>query len=295
MFNMILITGASGNVGQEVLKQIAKLGQPVRATFQSAQKTAAAPPGVDGVVMDYNQAETVRAALRDVDRVFLVGPVAPSLPELERKAMNEIKRSGVRQVVKLSAMGPRDVTFPRQHGESEDYIKSSGVGYTFLRPNGFMQNLVIYSAGTISTDGLFYGSQGEGKVSYIDLRDIAAVAVKTLTEDVHLGKVYTLTGPEALTNSRVAEILSANLGREIRYVDLSPKELKHALLSAGTPEWSANGILELDELYRSGGASTVSEDVRHVLGRKATTFDEFSRDYASSLQKANGSQLTAQV
>jgi uncharacterized protein YbjT (DUF2867 family) len=281
---MILITGASGNVGQEVLKQIAKTGRPVRATFQSLEKAAAAPAGVDAVIMDYNQPVTVRAALRDVERVFLVGPVAASLPELERKATDEIKRAGVRQVVKLSAMGPPTITFPRQHRESEDYIKASGIGYTFLRPNGFMQNMVIYNGATITTQKAFYGSQGEGKVSHIDLRDIAAVAVRTLTEDTHLGKVYTLTGPEALSNSRLAEILSATLGYVISYVDLSPEQMKQALLSAGTPEWSANGILELNELYRTGGASTVSEDVEHILGRKPTDFGQFSRDYSESFQ-----------
>jgi uncharacterized protein YbjT (DUF2867 family) len=295
MPNMILITGAGGNVGQEVLKQIAGLGKPVRAAFQSAQKAAAAPPGVEAVLMDYNQPETVRAALRDVDRVFLVGPATVNLPELERKAMNEIKQSGVRLVVKLSAMGPREVSFPGLHRESEDYIRSSGVPYTFLRPNGFMQNLVIYSQATIRTDGVFYGSQGQGQVSYIDLRDIGAVAVKTLTEDNHAEKTYTLTGPEALSNNRVAEILSARLGREIRYIDLSPKEMKHALLSAGTPEWSANSILELNELYRNGGASTVSGDVERVLGRKPTTLEQFSRDYAAIFQTAKGAQQTAHV
>jgi len=281
---MILITGASGNVGREVLKQITQSGRRVRAAFQSASKAAAAPVGVEAVIMDYNQLETVRAALRGVDRVFLVGPAAASLAELERKATDEIKRSAVKQVVKLSAMGPRSVTFPRQHLESEDYIKSSGVGYTLLRPNGFMQNLLTYSGATIRAQSAFYGSQGDGKVSHIDIRDIAAVAVRTLTEDEHLGKVYTLTGPEALSNSRLAEILSANLGRTISYVDLPEEQLKQAFLAAGTPEWSANSILELDQYYRTGGASEVTGDVEKLLGRKPTSFQQFSRDYSQDFQ-----------
>jgi uncharacterized protein YbjT (DUF2867 family) len=234
--------------------------------------------------MDYNQPETVRAALSDVDKVFLVGPVTPSLPELERKATDEIKRSSVRQLVKLSAMGGHAATFPRQHEESENYIKSSGIAYTLLRPNGFMQNMVNYNGATIRSQNAFYGSQGNGKVSHIDVRDIAAVAVKVLIEDGHLGKVYTLTGPEALTNSRLAEILSAALCREIKYVDLPPAQMKQALLAAGTPEWNAGAILDLGELYRAGGASAVSGDVEHILGRKPTAFEQFSRDYSSSLQ-----------
>jgi len=279
---MILITGASGNAGQEVLKQIAQSGHKVRAAFQSASKAAAAPASVETVIMDYTRVETVRAALRDVDRVFLVGPVAANLGELERMATDEMRRSGVRQIVKLSAMGPRNVTFPRQHLESEDYIRSTGVGYTFLRPNGFMQNMVIYNGATIRGQNAFYGCQGDGRVSHVDLRDVAAAAIRTLTDDTHLGKVYTLTGPEALSNSRMAEILSVKLEREIRYVDLAPEQLKQALRGAGTPEWSANGILELNELYRMGGASAVTADIESILGRKATSFEEFSADYSRS-------------
>jgi uncharacterized protein YbjT (DUF2867 family) len=280
---MILITGSSGNVGQEVLRQIAKTGRPIRAAFQSVSKASSAPPGVETAIMDYSQPETVRAACRGVDKVFLVGPVTSNLPELERKATDEIKRSGVRQIVKLSAMGGGAATFPRQHEESENYVKSSGIAYTFLRPNGFMQNLVNYNGASIRAQNAFYGSQGDGQVSHIDLRDIGAVAVKVPIEDAHAGKVYTLTGPEALSNSRMAEILSANLGREIKYVDLPPAQMKQALVAAGSPEWNVDALLDLSDLYRSGGASAVSGDVEQILGRKPTTFDQFSRDYSSSL------------
>jgi len=283
---VILITGASGNVGKEVLKQIVAAGAKVRAAFQTVTRSAAAPSGVEIVTMDYNQPQTLQAALKGVERVFLVGPPTPNLPALERKAVDEIKQSGVRQVVKLSAMGGRDAIFPRQHADSEDYIKSSGVAYTFLRPNGFMQNFITYNGATINTQNAFYGSQGDGKVSHIDLRDIAAVAVKTLTEDGHQGKAYTLTGPEALSNARVAEILSEDTGREIKYVDLPPEQFKQALLGAGLPEWSANALVDLQQFYRRGGASAVTRDVEQLLGRKPTSFEQFSRDYAQAFQKA---------
>ncbi len=283
---MILITGASGNVGKEVLKQIAATGAKVRAAFQTVSKAAAAPSGVEIVTMDYTQPPTLQAALKGVERVFLVGPPAPNLPALERKAVDEIKHSGVRHVVKLSAMGGRDAIFPRQHADSEDYIKSSGVAYTFLRPNGFMQNFVTYNGATINTQNAFYGSQGEGEVSHIDLRDIAAIAVKTLTQDGHEGKAYTLTGPEALSNARVAEILSDDTGREIKYVDLPAEQFKQALVEAGLPEWSADALLDLQQFYRRGGASAVTRDAEQLLGRKPTSFEQFSRDYSQAFQKA---------
>jgi len=217
--------------------------------------------------------------LKGVDRIFLVGPPTAQLPALERKAIDVIQQSGVRQVVKLSAMGGRDAIFPRQHAESEAYIKSCGVPYTFLRPNGFMQNMVNYNAPTINTQNAFYGSEGDGRVSQIDIRDVAAVAVKALTEDGHVGNTYTLTGPEALTNSEIARILSDALGREIRFINLPPAQLKQALLSAGVPEWSADALLDLQRLYREGKAATVTREVEQILGRKPISFAQFSRDY----------------
>jgi uncharacterized protein YbjT (DUF2867 family) len=276
---MILVTGASGNVGKEVLKQIAQTGAQVRAAFQSVSKAAAAPSGFEIVSVDYQQPETLRAALKGVDRVFLVGPPTSQLPALERKAMDVIAQSDVRQVVKLSAMGGREAIFPRQHAESEAYIQSCGVPYTFLRPNGFMQNIVNYNAPTINTQNAFYGSEGDGRVSQIDIRDVAAVAVKALTEDGHIGKAYTLTGPEALMNREIAQVLSDALGREVRYVNLPPAQLKEALLSAGVTEWNADALLDLQRLYREGKAATVTRDVEQILGRKPITFAQFSRDY----------------
>jgi uncharacterized protein YbjT (DUF2867 family) len=281
---MILITGASGNVGKEVLKQISQTGAEVRAAFQSVSKSAGVPSGVETVALDYNQANTLQTALKGVDRVFLVGPPTAQLTALERNAMEVIAQSGVRQVVKLSAMGGREAIFPRQHAESEEYIQASGVPYTFLRPNGFMQNMVNYNAPTINTQSVFYGSEGDGRVSHIDIRDVAAVAVKALTEDGHVGKAYTLTGPEALTNKEIAQMLSDELRREIRFINLPPAQLKETLLSAGVPEWNADALLDLQRLYREGKATTVTQDVEQILGRKAISFAQFFRDYRSDFE-----------
>jgi uncharacterized protein YbjT (DUF2867 family) len=280
---MILITGASGNVGAEVLKQIVQTGAQVRAAVQSLHKAPAPSPGLEIAVVNYNEPDTLRVALKDVNRVFLVGPPTAQLPALERNATEVIAQSDVQQVVKLSAMGGRESTYPRQHIESEDYIRSSGVPYTFLRPNGFMQNIINYSGETIRTQNAFYGSEGDGQVSQIDIRDVAAVAVKALTEDGHVGKTYTLTGPKALTNNEVARILSEKLGREIRFINLPPAQLKEALLSAGVPEWNADAVLDLQRLYREGKAATVTRDVQQVSGREPISYERFSHDYATAL------------
>lgn len=271
---MILITGASGNVGREVLKQAVAAGQRVRAAYQEVKK-GAAPDGVEGVRVDFNQPDTLQAALAGVEKVFLVGPPTDQLIPLERKAVDVIAQSQVRHLVKLSAMGGRDATFPRQHAESEDYIRSTRIPYTFIRPNGFMQNIVNYSAPSIRTIGKFYGSEGDGEVSMIDVRDIADAVVKVLGEDGHTGQTYTLTGQEALSNRQVAQKLSEVLGREIQFVNLPPDDLKNALVSAGVSQWNADALVDLQRLYREGKASAVTQDVRKILGREPRSLAQF--------------------
>lgn len=280
---MILITGASGNVGREVLKQVALTGAKVRAAYQDAGR-AYPPAGVETVTIDYSRPDTVHAALKGIDHVFLVGPPTAELPMLERKAINVIKQSDVEHVVKLSAMGGREATFTRHHAESEDYIRSTGVPFTFLRANGFMQNIVAFSAQSIGTQDVFYGTEGDGKVSQIDIRDVAAVAVKTLTEPGHTGKVYTLTGPEALSNAQIAGLFTKAMGREIRFVNLPAEQLKPAMVAAGLPEWTADAVLDLQRLYREDKAATVTDDVERILGRKPISYADFLEDHKKLFQ-----------
>jgi len=282
---MILITGASGNVGGEVLKQAAANKLSLRAAYTSVGKAKAAPAGVETVLMDFAKPETIRAALKGIDNVFLVGPPAPNLAELESAFVGEAKKSGVKHLVYLSALGGRKSIFPGMHRDSEEKIEASGLTYTFLRPNGFMQNFVIYNSGTIRAQNAFYATQGDGKVSHIDVRDIAAVAVKVLSTNGHEGKSYSLTGPKALSNAQVAEKLSRAVGRTIRYVDLPEDEFTQALQSAGVPDWSVNALLDLLRFYREGGASQVDPAVEQLTGRKATSFDQFARDYSSAFQQ----------
>ncbi len=282
---MILITGASGNVGREVVKQALAVGLKIRATFQSPAVAAKAPAGLEGVIMDYAKPDTIRPALHGVEKIFLVGPPLRDLPAFEANFIKEVSAAGRRQhVVKLSALGGRESMFPSQHRDSEENIEASGLPYTFLRPNGFMQNLVNYDAGAIRSQNAFYGCQGNGAVSVVDIRDIAAVAVIVLAATGHEGKSYALTGGEALTNEQVAEKISRVAGRKISYVDLPAAELKKGILSTGTPGWSADALLDLQRLYREGKASLVTDDVERLTGHKPITFDQFARDYAFAFQ-----------
>ena len=281
---MILITGASGNIGSEVLRQAAAARLEVKAGYQSPDKAARSPAGVDTVVMDYTRPETIRRALEGIATLFLVGPPTRDVAELEGNVVRECARAGVAHIVKLSALGGRGATFPSLHRDSEERIEASGIAWTFLRPNGFMQNFVTYSGHTIQTQNVFYAAQGNGAVSHVDVRDVGAAAVRVLSERGHEGRAYALTGPEALTNEQIAGILSRVSGREIRYVDLPPAELRKALVGAGMPEWSADALLDLQRLYREGGATRVEGSVEHLTGRRPTGFEPFARDHATAWQ-----------
>jgi uncharacterized protein YbjT (DUF2867 family) len=279
---MILITGASGNVGGETLKQAAAERLPLRAAYQSREKAQSAPRGVDIVLLDYARPETIRPALKGIATVFLVSPAVANLAELEANVVGECGPAGVTHIVKLSALGGRQADFPSLHRDSEERIEGSGVPYTILRPNGFMQNVAAYYGETIRSQGAFYAAQGDGAVSHIDVRDIAAAAVKVLSGRGHEGKTYALTGPEALTNEQIAQILSRVAGREIKYVNLLPAEVKKAMLAAGIPEWSADAVLDLQRLYREGKASQISPDVAELTSRKPRSFEEYARDHEAA-------------
>lgn len=281
---MILITGASGNVGREVVKQALAVGLNIRATFQSPAIAAKAPAGLEGVIMDYGKPETIRAALRGVEKIFLVLPQVRDLPAMEANFIKEARVDGRKHIVKLSALGGRECMHSSWHRDSEENIEASGLPYTFLRPNGFMQNLVNYNAGTIRSENAFYGCQGNGAVSLVDIRDVAAVAVIVLAATGHEGKSYALTGGESLSSEQIAETLSRVAGRKINYVDLPPAEFKKAILSAGVPEWSADALLDLQRLYREGRASLVTNDIERLTRRKPISFDQFVRDYAFAFQ-----------
>jgi uncharacterized protein YbjT (DUF2867 family) len=281
---MILITGANGNVGGEVLKEAVAARLDIRAAYHSAAKAKSAPAAVPTVLMDYKDPGSIRAALAGVEKAFLVGPPARDVAQLEGGFVEQARASGLKHIVYLSAMGGRAAIFPGLHRDTEEKIEACGIPYTFLRPNGFMQNLVIYNSGTINAESVFYGSQGDGAVSHIDVRDVAAVAVRVLSSGGHEGKAYSLTGPQALSNAQLAEKLSLALARKIRYVDLAPEAYKKGLLAAGVPQWPADAVVDLNRFYREGGASHVEAAIERLLRRKARSFDDFARDYSSAFQ-----------
>lgn len=233
---------------------------------------------MSAAIADFGDGESLLRALDGIERVFLVcGPI-PQLVEFESNMINACRAAGVRHVVLNSALGagrfPK--SFPSWHIQVEAKLQASGLGYTILRPNGFMQNIVAYNAQSIRTDGAFYAAMGDARISLVDVRDVGAVAAAILGEPGrHNGKTYELNGPDAVTNAEVAERISRIVGREVAFVDIPEEKQREAMLGAGTPPWQVTAILELQEYYRTGACASVDGLIAELLGRPARTLDAY--------------------
>jgi uncharacterized protein YbjT (DUF2867 family) len=279
---MILITGATGRVGGATLKQLSTKGIPVRALVRNAEKAAlVAGPLVETVIGDLAQPRSLESALDGITAALLVSPLDPHQVELQGNFIDAAKRAGRVHVVKISGLGTAlnsSVRSGRWHAQTEKHVEDSGLPFTHLRPPFFMQNILRY-APTIRASGEFVGSLGQGKVAMIDVDDIAAVAVTALTTDAHAGKVYVLTGPEALSYSDVAETLSRILGRTVTYKDVSLAVMRERLLASGMPEWHVDVQVDFSTALSAGHASAVTSTVEAVTGRPARTLEQFIREH----------------
>ncbi|MCH7666187.1 MAG: SDR family oxidoreductase [Acidobacteria bacterium] len=282
---MICVTGASGTLSSEVIRQLESTKARFRGAYFSSEKAQAARErGIEAVIIDYNRPETLLAAFQGCDKLFLLGPSALNQSELERNAVEAAKAASVQHIVKQSVMGAVEESYSlaKVHRPVEKAIESSGLAWTFLRPNSFMQNAVTFMGATIRAEAVFYSASGQAKISHVDVRDLAAVAVKVLTGPDHDGKAYTLSGPEALTYDELAHELSKALGRPISHINLSPSDLKSGMLAEGMPEAIADQMLDLERYFREGRASFITNDIKQVTGREPTGFPEYVRETAAT-------------
>ena len=278
---MILITGATGHVGSEVLRQTIEAEAPVRALVRDPEKAKEIQDsGVEIVEGDFANPASLDSAFEGVERLFLLSGAVPDQVDLESNAIDAAVRAGVHHVVKQSIYGAEigsSAPYRDSHGQIEEKLQSSGLGFTFLRPTFFMQSI----PSLIAPDGNIYAPTGDGRIGWVDIRDIAAVARHALTEDGHEGNAYEITGPESLSFAEVAEKLSAATGQEINYVDVPAEAAKEGMISAGMPEWLANANVALMTIVREGGLDVVTDTVGDVAGTEPRSVDNFARDYAS--------------
>jgi uncharacterized protein YbjT (DUF2867 family) len=282
---MILITGATGLNGSELVRRLSAKGIPSRALVRNPAKAQilASLPNVEVVEGDMARPDSLTEALRGIERAMLISSSDPTMIETQSSFIDAARRAGVRHVVKLSGIIPEldsPFRFARMHAEIEQRLEDSGLAYTHLRAGEFMPSY-FRQVPSIVARGIMALPMADARIASVDIGDLAEVAIVVLTTSGHEGKTYPLTGPESLTMAEVAEKLSAAIGKTIRYVDVPPEEAKAARLAAGMPPYLAEGLDELFSERRRGKESKVWPTIEEVFGLKPTRFDEFARQNAA--------------
>ncbi|MCX3061827.1 NAD(P)H-binding protein [Streptomyces beihaiensis] len=275
----ILVTGATGQVGREVVAQLAAEGVPVRAGARSPERVQG-PEGVEAVAVDVTRPETLAAALDGVEKVFLYA-FGQGITEFLAAA----RTAGVKHVVLLSSQTVTDA-FPGQepiaemHRSAEAAVVESGIAHTFLRPHNFATNILMWGwPQSIREQGKVRFPHPESHSDVIHEKDIAAVAVKALTEPGHEGQSYFISGPESVTQRRQLEIISEVVGRPLRFEERTPRQAREDLAEI-VPPWVADAVFSY-WAHSDGVPTHLSDTVERITGRPARTFAEWAADHAA--------------
>jgi uncharacterized protein YbjT (DUF2867 family) len=273
---MILVTGATGQIGGAVIGQLDGVAG-VRALAREPVDLG----DVEVAVGSFDDERSLASALDGVETVFLTGRDNPDQVEQHGRVLDVAQAAGVRHIVKLSALAARPdspVALMRWQHAIEERLRESAFAWTFLRPHLFMQNLLRF-AGDVTAGGTLAAPMGDGRYPLVDTRDVAAAAAAVLRDPAqHAGRIYALTGPDALTYDDVARAIGDLVGRPVSYEPRIPEEFRAGLLAAGIPAWRADDLAAIASAY-TDDENVPSGDLAGLLGRPATTFDQFLSDH----------------
>jgi len=280
----IVVTGGSGTIGSELLRLLSARGVAVRG-LSRRPSSGAALPGVEWVAGDLADRDALPGLFAGAERLFLLAGNVADAVRLQKNAIAAAKKAGVLHVVKLSALGASDHSqsvIGLWHWIVERELAASGMAWTFLRPHHFMQNLLDQRR-AVAAEGVVRSAAGDGRIPFIDTRDVAAVAAEVLTGAGHGGKIYALTGPEAFSYRDATALLAEAIGRPLVYVAETPDEHRVRRRAAGDPEWSIAAQLAIAAYQRAGGPTeATTATVEEVTGRPPRSFRVFARDHAES-------------
>jgi uncharacterized protein YbjT (DUF2867 family) len=281
---MILVTGSTGLIGSEILRRLSEAGVPARALTRDMKK-ARQMPGVTWVGGDLSKPKTLPEAFDGIKTLFLLTHYLPDMVELQHNAVVAARTAGVNHVVKVSAFAASDhsnAPVGRWHHQIEKELQQAGLGWTFLRPHHFMQNLLA-QAEYVAKERVIYSASGDGKIPYVDGRDVGAVAAAILAApEPHRGKKYVLTGSEAISYRQAAKIIGATIGKPVRFVDESPEDARARREREGYPPAVIESALAIAAYQRAGGKTvTITNTIADLIGRPPVTVAEFIREHAS--------------
>lgn len=275
----ILVTGATGNVGGALLPLLASVPATVIAGSTRGQSVS----GVPGRAIDFADVPSLTKAFTGVDLAFIVIPLRPDMVQLAANVAKAARAAGVKHLVRVSGAGAdphSPYAIGRVQGQADQHLVASGIPTTLLRPKNFMQNFSSFLAGMVQ-GGTFYTSQEQGRIPFIDVRDIAAVAAKVLENpSVHAGQAYVLTGPEALTNREALDRIGDATGKSIALLDIPESAAQQSMRNMGMPSLVVDVMSSLNTLIAAGYVAEVTDTVRQLTGRPARTFADFVREHA---------------
>jgi uncharacterized protein YbjT (DUF2867 family) len=284
---MMLVTGATSAVGTAVIEELLARKIPVRAFVHqpvAAQRLQA--QGAEAIVGDMTERASAQQALQGIERVYLISPVTEQLYVIEHLWAEEASKAGIHSIIKQSEIGADPHSFSpllQQHGRAEEAIRASGVPSTILRTLYFMQNFGPMYAQSIRTRGMLCAPLANARISYVDARDVGAVAAHLLTEEGHQGQEYEVTGPEALSCGQLAETFSTLLDVPVRYMSISDEEAHQAFLKRYAA-WTAQAVLTLLQFYRQGGGANVTRVIEEVTARKPRTVVTYLTEHLQTFQ-----------
>ena len=287
--NMILLTGATGRVGSAAAKALARANIPFRALVRDPDKVAFDPDAAEIVQGDLNDPAIVKQALQGVSRALTVMGNHPDQANLERQFASLAADAGVSHLVKVSSMEAAPdatATLPKNHYDTEQHIASLGVDWTFLRPNYYMQNMLMY-AGSIARTNSFALPLGTAKTAMIDSRDVGEVAAVVLTGEGHAGQAYRLTGPAMMDFHEVAARMGTVLERPVSYVAQSPEAFREVLGQFIQSVWQLDAVCELFAEIAAGSLEEQHSTTADLLGRPAVDLETFMRQFASAFAPAS--------
>lgn len=276
---MYLVTGATGNVGSQIVNQLLASGHKVRVFTRDAAKVAHWDDRVEVAFGDLTLPETFARAVVGVEGVFLMNGALDG--EAFRRLIAATKAQGSPRVVFLSTLfaGLPESAIGQLHKDKEDAIRASGLQGRSVRAGGFMTNAYQWR-GSIRADGAVYNAMGGGKVAPVAAEDIAAVAVYALTGPETAPEVFEVTGGELLTVAEQVGILSRAAGTSIRCVDVSTEKAVQGMIGAGTPAPVAGAVGQSFEAIRDGKMAFIKDTVKQVTGRPPRTFESWAQEHA---------------
>jgi uncharacterized protein YbjT (DUF2867 family) len=274
----LLFLGATGLIGNYVIPALIKAGVAVQPGSRRALPVGGAP----GITVDMRDPKSLARTMQDAKTVALVVSDVPDMESLGLNVVAAAKSANVERLLWFSSFGANPenkARFSCRHPVIDEAVRASGIVYTILRPNFFMQDFAAFYGETIRTTGKISLPLGDARVSHLDLRDLAEASVAVLKDDRHLGRTYDLSGPEALHTSEVAEQIGAAIGRTIQYQAIPVDAMEARLRDVGMDPWFAAGLAELYGWIRDCGlGSEVTDSAEQLLGRKPIPFRQFAID-----------------